>query len=480
MGKGDAMFSTHERATRAWVLALASAASFMVALDALVVSTALSTIRTSLGASIEELAWTLSAYNLSFAMLLLTGAELGDRFGRRRVFAIGVAVFTAASIGCAVAANIGWLIAARSAQGASAAMVTPLGLALLSAEFPREERAKALGIFSSLTGLALISGPVVGGLLVQNIDWHWIFWVNVPVGLIIIPLVLTRLPESRGPAAGFDLLGLLLGTTSAFGVVWALVRGNQVGWTTLEVLAAALGGLLLGAGFVAWERFTRQPIVPLRMFGSAAFSSGVAACFLFTASLYGTLFFLAQFFQTAQGLDPLQAGARVLPWTATLFVVAPIAGSLVSRVGERALMVSGSMLQALGMAWIGLIATPAVSFAELIAPLVIAGAGVSMAMPAAQNAVLGAVAPGQLGKASGTYNMLRFLGGVFGIAIAVAAFTFTGGYGSPQAFAVGFVTAVGVSATLALLGAIAGLWQPGRIKLSLLPTEATADVQVSA
>src|SRR5919201_1165758 len=223
IGKGDTMHSTTERATRVWVLGLTAAAAFMVALDALVIATALSTIRTSLGASIQDLQWTLSAYNLSFAMLLLTGAALGDRFGRRRIFAVGLALFTLSSAACALAGTIGWLIAARAAQGASAAMVTPLGLALLSAAFPKEERAKALGIFASLTGLALIGGPVVGGVLVQNIDWHWIFWVNVPVGAIIVPLAFARLPESRGPSAALDVPGLGLGSASALGLVWALV-----------------------------------------------------------------------------------------------------------------------------------------------------------------------------------------------------------------------------------------------------------------
>jgi EmrB/QacA subfamily drug resistance transporter len=463
-----------ERATRLWVLGLTAAAACMVALDALVVATALSTIRSSLSASIHELQWTLGAYNLSFAMLLLTGAALGDRFGRRRVFAIGVALFTLSSAACALAGSIGWLIAARAVQGASAAMVTPLGLALLSAAFPKEERPNALGIFSSLTGLALIGGPLVGGVLAQNVDWHWIFWVNVPVGAIIVPLALARLPESRGPAAALDLPGLGLGTAAALSVVWALVRGNDVGWTSPEAVVALAGGVLLGAVFVARERSAAQPMVPLQMFRSAAFSSGNAACFLFTASLYGTLFFLAQFFQVAQGHSAIEAGLRLLPWTATLFVVAPVAGRLVARVGERSLVVAGLTLQALGMAWIALIATPTVSFAELIAPLVVAGAGVSMAMPAAQNAVLGAVAPIELGKASGTYNMLRFLGGVFGIAVCVAAFTVSGDYGSSEAFAAGFVAAIGVSATMALLGAVAGWWQPVRMQPALLQTKAAA------
>jgi EmrB/QacA subfamily drug resistance transporter len=329
-------------------------------------------------------------------------------------------------------------------------------------------------VFSSVIGLALICGPLVGGALVQTIDWHWIFWINVPVGLAIVPLVYARLPESRGPAAGLDLPGLALGTAAALCLVWALVRGNELGWTSPEILAEATAGVLLGIAFVARERSTRQPMVPPRMFQGAAFTSGLTACFLFTASLFGTLFFLAQFFQTAQGYSPVQAGARLLPWTATLFVVAPIAGRLVSRVGERTLIVGGLTLQALGTAWIALIASTTVPYADLVAPLVVAGAGISMAMPATQNAVLGSVVPGDIGKASGTYNMARFLGGVFGIAINVAAFTSRGGYASAEAFVDGFAPAIGISAALALLGAVAGWWQPARLKLAVLRSETAA------
>ena len=370
------------------MLALTSVASFMVALDALVVATALSTIRLDLGASIEAPQWTMSAYNLSFAVLLLTGAALGDRFGRRRLFVAGLGLFVAASAACALAGSAGWLIAARAVQGAGAALVMPLATALLSAAFPREERGKALGIFSGLTGLALIADPVVGGAVAEGIAWQWIFWINIPVGLIAIPLVRSRIPESFGLGTAIDILGVVLVTGAAFGVVWGLMRGNGAGWASPEVVAALAAGFLLAIAFVAWELRADEPMVPMRFFGSRAFSSGKAASFLFYASVYGTVFFLPQFLQTAQGHGPLGAGLRLLPWTATLFVVAPIAGALVNRIGERRLVVVGLLLQAVGMAWIGLSAAPDLAYAKLVAPLIVAGAGVSMAMPAAQNAVL--------------------------------------------------------------------------------------------
>jgi EmrB/QacA subfamily drug resistance transporter len=449
-----------EKANRVWVLALASVASFMVALDALVVTTALSTMRTDLGASIEVLEWTVNAYNLSLAVLLLTAAALGDRFGRRRMFAAGLGLFVVASAACALAGSAGWLIAARAAQGAGAALVMPLAMALLSAAFPREAHGKALGIFSGVIGLALIAGPVVGGAIAQGIAWQWIFWINIPIGLIVIPLVPGRIRESFGPGTALDIPGLVLVTGAALGVVWGLMRGNSAGWTSQEVVAALGSGLLLAVAFVAWELRARAPMVPMRFFRSRAFSSGIAASFLFYAALYATLFFLPQFLQTAQGYGPLGAGLRLLPWTATLFLVAPLAGALVNRIGERPLIVGGLLLQAAGMAWLWLIAVPDVAYAMLVAPLIVAGAGVSMAMPAAQNAVLSSVAAHEIGQASGTFNMLRFLGGAFGIAVLGAVFSGCGGLGSPQAFSAGFTAAIGVAAILSLLGAIAGMWQP--------------------
>jgi EmrB/QacA subfamily drug resistance transporter len=445
------------RATKAWALALASVASFMVALDALVVTTALSTIRLDLGASIEALEWTVNAYNLSFAVLLLTGAAIGDRFGRRRMFAAGLGLFVAASAACALSRSAGWLIAARAAQGAGAALVMPLAMAILSATFPREERGKALGIFSGVTGLALIAGPVLGGVVAEGLAWQWIFWINVPIGLIAIPLVLSRIAESFGTDSRLDIPGLALVTGAALALAWGLTRGNSAGWASPEVVISLAAALLLAVAFVAWELRAREPMVPMRLFRSRIFSSGIAASFLFYASMYGVLFFIAQVLQTAQGFGPLGAGLRLLPWTATLFVIAPIAGQLVNRIGERPLVVGGLFAQAVGMAWIGLIAAPDLAYIKLVVPMIVAGAGVSLAMPAAQNAVLSSVAANEIGKASGTFNMVRFLGGVFGIATLVAVFAGTGSVGSPQAFSAGFVPAIGVSAVLSLLAAVAGM-----------------------
>ena len=452
------------RSAQGWVLVLTSVASLMVSLDSLVVSTALSTIRLDLGASIGELEWMVNAYNLSFAVLLMTGAVLGDRFGRRRMFVAGLGLFVAASAACALSGSARWLIAARAVQGGGAALVMPLAMTMLSAAFPPERRGRALGIFSSVTGLAVLSGPVVGGAIAQGLAWQWIFWLNVPIGLLIIPFVLGRIQQSYGPLTALDIPGLSLVTGAALGIAWGLVRGNSAGWSSLEVIATLAAGIMLTAAFVVWELRSRGPMLPMRFFRSRAFSSGNAAGFLLFGSLYGSFFFLAQFLQTAQGYGPLGAGLRLLPSTATLFVVAPIAGALVQRLGERLLVAGGLFLQAAGKTWIALIAEPGVAYTNLVAPLILGGMGVSMAMPAAQNAVVSAVAMNDIGKASGAFNMLRFLGGVFGVAILAAVFAGAGGYASAQAFSDGFSPAILGDAALALAGVIAGLAIPSRRK----------------
>jgi EmrB/QacA subfamily drug resistance transporter len=445
-----------------WVLVLSSVASLMVALDALVVATALGTIRRHFGASIDELEWTVNAYGLSFAVLLIPAAALGDRLGRRRLFAAGLGLFVVASAACALSPDAGVLIAARAAQGAAAALVTPVSLALLSAAFPPERRGQAMGIYGGITGLAVLGGPVVGGAVTQGLAWQWVFWINVPIGLAAIPLVLTRIQESYGPRARLDWPGLALVTAAAFGIVWGLMRGNTAGWGSLEVVGTLVGGVAALAGFVLVEQRVSEPMLPPRMFRSRAFSAGNAANFLFSAALLSAVFFMAQFQQTALGQGPLDSGLRLLPWTATLFIVAPVAGALTNRIGERTLVALGLALQAGGMGWIALIASPGMTYWHMIPPLVMAGAGISMAIPSAQNVVMNAVSPGDLGKASGAYMTMRQLGGVFGLAIAAAVFTGAGSYASAAAFGAGFEPALAVAAGFSLAGAAVALALPGR------------------
>jgi EmrB/QacA subfamily drug resistance transporter len=457
-----------------WVLALTSTASFMISLDSQVVTTAINVIRIDLGASMELLEWTVNAYILSFAVLLLGGSALGDRFGRRRMLMAGLALFTAASAACGAAPNVAMLIAARAIQGMGAALVMPLAMALLSGAFSTAERGKALGIFASITGAAMIAGPVLGGAIAAGFAWQWIFWINVPIGLILLPLIYCNIGEAFGPKAKLDLPAIVLVTIAAFALVWSLMRGNPVGWSSSEVVAGFAVSAIALILFIRWEARAAQPMLSLGLFRRRAFAIGNLASLPYYAAIYGTTFLLAQFLQAAQGYGPLGAGLRILPWTATLFFMAPVAGNLINRVGEKRLVVAGMLMQAAGMGTIALIATPGLTTLQLAIPLALAGCGGSLVMPAAQSAILNAVPQSDLGKASGTYNMLRFLGGMLGIAMLVAAFSATGSTASPQAFTAGFHPAMGVAAALSLLGGVTALLLPARgmTKVAAQPQEA--------
>ena len=454
--------SNGEERTRRWTLAVTGVAALVIGLDALVVATALTTIRVELGASLEELEWMVNAYVLSFAVLMMSAAALGDRFGRRRMFVAGLGLFVAASVACAVAPDAAALIAARAVQGAGAALIMPLALALLSEAFPPPLRSRALGIFTSVVGVSVPLGPLVGGAVVEGVAWPGIFWLNVPIALVLIPLALTRTRESFGPRARLDLLGLTLVTSAAFGLVWGLVRGNSAGWTTVEVLTALIVGALLTILFVIWELRAAEPMLPMRLFRSPAFSGGNAAIFMLWGSALGALFFMAQFLQSGLGYSPLTAGLGLMPWGATTVVVPRIVGALINRVGERPFIVGGLSLNAAATGWIALIADPDLAYWQLIAPQIISGAGIAMAIPASQSAVLSSVAPQFIGKASGTFATMRQLGGAFGVAVMVAVFAGAGSYASPQVFVDGFAATVVACAGLSLGGALAGTALPRR------------------
>jgi EmrB/QacA subfamily drug resistance transporter len=324
----------------------------------------------------------------------------------------------------------------------------------LSLAYPPAERGRAIGLFTAFMGLALICGPLLGGALTQGFSWHAIFWINVPIGLIAIPLILARIEESRAESVAFDIGGLALATAGAFGLVFGLIRSGPMGWSDTIVVASLGAGVALVAAFVVWSGRAREPMIPLRLFASRAFASGNATNVLHNAAMYGTLFFLPQFLQTAHHETPFGAGLRLLPWTATLFVFSPFAGALVEQFGERALIVAGLALQGIGTAWLASVATPDVPYALLILPLVLAGGGASVAIPSVQRLILNSVARPDVGKASGTFSMLRYLGGIFGVAVLVTVFDRTGGLASPQAFNAGFVPAMWAAAAFSVAGAV--------------------------
>jgi EmrB/QacA subfamily drug resistance transporter len=460
-----------------WVLALTSMASLMILLDALVVTTALHAIALNLHASIADLEWTVNAYTLPFAVLLMAGAALGERYGRRRVLVGGLALFGIASAGCALAPSFGWLIAIRAIQGVGAAAVAPVALSMLSAAFGPEQRPRALGLFASITGLATLGGPLVGGAIVQNLTWQWIFWLNVPIAALLIPMARVRLEENAGSPRGLDYAGIGLVSAAAFGLVWGLIRGNESGWTSAEVVAALAGGALALVVFVGWELRADAPLIPMRFFASRAFSAGNTAGFLLFASTFSGAFFFAQFLQVVLRHGPMATGLSLVPWTGALFVVAPIAGKQVNRIGARPLVVAGLLLQAVAFGWIALIAGPGLTYPPLILPFVISGVGISMAIPSAQSAVIGAVPMAAIGAASGTFNTVRQLGGVFGIAITTAVFTTRGGLGSAKAFSDGFGAAIGTAAALTFAGAVIGLLLPRRAAQTTARTAAAPAAQ---
>jgi EmrB/QacA subfamily drug resistance transporter len=445
-----------------WALALASASSFMIALDSTVVSTVLGTIRRDLGASVASLEWTVNAYVLSLAVLLMTGAALGDRFGRRRMLVAGLVLFSVSSAACALAPGIGTLIAARAVEGAGAALIMPLALTQVTTAFPAAQRGRALGIFTGGVGLATLSGPFIGGAIAQGWAWPWIFWVNVPIGLAVGLLVLARVPASRGPDGGLDVGGVLLAMGGAFGLVWGAIQASGNGWASAEVIISLVAGSLLVAAFAVWERHASAPMLPLHFFRSRAFTLASTANFALIGSMYAILFFLAQYLQVALGYGPFGAGLRMMPWTGTLLVTAPLAGHLADRLGERGILAGGLLMQAAGTGWLAVVARPALPYPQVLLPLIVSGCGISMAMPAVQRAAMGAVGPAEIGKASGAFSMLRQLGGVFGIAIVVSVFTGTGSYASAGAFSRGFAPAMGTAALLAVAGAAAAAALPRR------------------
>ncbi len=460
------------RSTTLWTFAITSVALFMVTLDNLVVTSALPVIRRNLHASLTQLEWTVNAYTLTFAVLLLTGAALGDRYGRRLMFSIGIGVFTLGSAVAALSTTATGLDLARALQGVGGAIVTPLTLTLLSAAVPRERRGLALGAWGGIGGLAVAIGPLVGGAIVEGISWQWIFWINVPIGLVLAPLAFFRLRESRGPADRLDLAGLALASAGLLGIVWGLVRGNSVGWVSPEIVGSLVGGAVVLALFVLWELRAPAPMLPMRFFRNRTFAlTNVSSLFMFFG-MFGSIFLLIQFFQTVQGYSPLQAGLRILPWTAMPIFIAPIAGAWSDRIGGQRLMAAGLALQSMGIAWIASVSSPTMPYPAVVAPFFLSGIGMALFFAPVANVVLSSVRPEEEGQASGANNAIRELGGVFGVAVLASIFAHYGGYGVPQHFVDGLRPAVWVGAGFVGVGALAALAIPARRREVEMPQPA--------
>ena len=445
---------------RGWTLGIVSLGLFMVVLDNLVVNVALPSIHRDLGASIQSLEWTVSAYILSYAVLLLTGAALGDRFGRKRMFMTGIALFTASSAAAALAPSIDTLIAARAIQGIGAAIATPLTLTLLADAFPPDRRGMAIGVWSGISGIAVALGPLVGGAVVQAASWQWIFWINVPIGIALVPLAGLRLTESHGPTARLDLVGLALSSTGLFGIVFGLVRSQSLGWGSPVIVASLAAGVALVLAFVAYERRTESPMLPMSFFASRGFAVTNAVSLAMYFGMFGSIFFLSQFLQNVLGNSPLQAGVKLLVWTGATMVVAPLAGFFSERYGSRLFMAAGLALQAIALGWLAAEASITQSYVSMIGPFILAGSGMALVFAPSANAVLASVRTDQAGQASGATNAIRELGGVLGIAVLGTIFTSGGGYASAQLFVNGLEPAMWVGTAVLAVGAVLPLLLP--------------------
>ena len=447
----------------ALVLAAVGIPTFMGSLDNLVVSTALPVIRTDLGASITDLQWFVNAYTLPFAAFLLTAAALGDRLGRKRMFLGGIVLFTLASAAAALATEPWQLTAARALQGLGGAAVTPLSLTLLAQAVPEHRRNAAVGIWGGITGLGVAVGPVVGGAVVDGLTWSWIFWLNVPIGVLALVLAAVALDESRGGARRLDPLGLLLSAGGMLLLVWGIVDGPERGWTTGRVPVMLGAGVALIAGFLFWQHRNGTPMLPLTLFRSRAFSLVNVVTLTFSAGAFGSVFLLAQFFQVVQGLSPLESGLRTLPWTAAPMVVAPLAGLLVNRVGQRVLIFAGQVSLAAGILWIGLATSADVTYGELVIAFALAGVGMGLTFAPTSTLTLASVGADQRGVASGTNNTVREFGVAAGVAALSSIFSTFGGYAGDQDFVDGLVPAVLVGAGIIAAGAIVALLLPRKV-----------------
>jgi len=443
---------------RWWTFAVVSIALFMTMLDNLVVITALPAIRTALHATVPDLEWTVAAYTLTFAVLMMTGAALGDRFGRKRMFLAGVSVFTVGSALAALSSSALQLSLARGVQGLGAAFVMPLTLTILTRAFPEERRAAVIGLWSGISGLGLAVGPLVGGAIVSGITWSAIFWVNVPVGVLVVILGWRRLEESRGDRQPLDFPGLLLAGLGLLGIVYGLVRGSDVGWGSAEIVASLAAGAVLTLAFIFWERRSPAPMLPLGMFRIREFSAANSVGFLMSAGMFGSIFLLTLFVQEIQGATPLEAGLKTMPWTGTILVVAPLAGLLTQRLGARYVVFAGMLAQTAALIWIGLMSQVGTPYPELLPAFILGGVGMGLTYAPLSATVMGAVSDNRQGQASGGYNAIRELGGVFGVAILGAVFQHIAT--TPTQFVDGFHVAVFAGAFIVALGALSALFLP--------------------
>ncbi|MGG7464290.1 DHA2 family efflux MFS transporter permease subunit [Plantibacter sp. YIM 135347] len=459
------------RSAPVWLAILAtSLPMFMATLDNLVVTNALPVLHEELGAGVDQLQWIINAYTLSFATFMLLAVTLGDRFGRRRTFQIGITIFVLSSAAAALSTDPLLLIIARAAQGLGAAALLPLSLPLLIGAVPDRLRTLAIGVWGGVSGLGVALGPVIGGAIIDGWNWQMIFWINVPLGIIAIPLVWFGLGESFGAKVRPDVIGTGLAGLAVFGIVYGVVRGNDAGWTSPEVLIALIGSAVLLVAFVVRQRVASAPLLPLRLFADRSFSVANVVGFAFSFGAFGSTFILIQFLQIVQGKTPLEAGLMTLPWTGLPMIIAPLAGLVAPRVGTRALIVAGLLSTAAGLGWLAFSMTPDAAFATMLPGFLLAGFGMGLTFAPSATAVLANVTAHDRAKASGTNSTLREIGVALGIAVLAAVFTGAGGQLTPTGYVDAAIPAVFVGAAAVLLAAIVAVFLPAGRR----PPEVTA------
>ncbi|WP_232847990.1 MFS transporter [Occultella kanbiaonis] len=444
---------TTARRAPVWLALLAaSLPMFMATLDNLVMTGALPVIAAELHPSVEQLQWFVNAYTLAFATFMIPAATLGDRLGRRGIFLAGIVVFTLGSVAAALSGSSEALIAARALQGVGAAAILPLSLTLLADAVPDHRRPLAIGVWGGVSGLGIAIGPLVGGAVVEGVNWAAIFWLNVPVAAVAIPLVLRGLRATKGRRQRLDLPGLLLAGTGILVGVWAIVDANDAGWSSVRIIAMLAAAVVLLVLFVLRQARTDHPLVPLRLYRLRSFSAANAAAFTFSLGMFGAVFLLTQFLQISQGFSPLEAGVRTLPWTAAPMLVAPLAGALAGRIGARPLVVTGLALQTVALGWMawGIHTDPSV-YAALVPAFVLAGLGMGLTFAPLSTAVLAEVAQSERATASSVNSTMREIGVTLGVAVLTAVFLGAGGGFEPDTYASGLVPALAVgAATLAV------------------------------
>jgi EmrB/QacA subfamily drug resistance transporter len=452
---------------------------FMATLDNLVMTNALPVLSKDLGASLEELQWFVNAYTLVFASLILMAVALGDRLGRRTVFVAGIAIFTAASVFSALATDPTQLIIGRALQGIGGAGIMPLSLSLLTGAVEPRRRPLAIGIWGGLAGLGVAVGPLIGGAVVEGWNWQGIFWINVPVGIIAIPIILAILPNAFGQRVRLDIPGVLLAGLGVLGVVFGIVRGNDAGWDSFEVLGALIAGGVLLVSFIVWELRTKNPLLPLRLFRDRSFSIANIVGFGFSFGMFGAVFILIQYLQIVGGHSPLEAAVMTTPWTMAPMIVAPLAGMVAGRVGTRLLIVAGLVLQAAGLGWLGLVMSADSSYGDMLPAFILAGVGMGLVFAPSSTAVLANIAPEDTAKASGTNSTLREIGVALGTAVLTAVFTGAGGQLTPTGYVDAAHPAVLTGAAVVLATAIVAIFLPhGR--LGRRPQEVTLEDELAA